>query len=385
MNFAQRPAVMKRLLRILKRMMIIFFLLIALLVIVTWFYMRQPQFGKAPSGDRLVRIEQSAHYKNGRFRNLVERPTLSEGHSMAGEIYKTLFGSYPKRSPVDSLPSFKTNLLQLPLEKDLIVWFGHSSVLLHAGGKRILVDPSFSGKASPLPWGLKAYKGSNIYSAADIPPIDYLLISHDHYDHLDYETILALKDKVKYVVCGLGVGAHLEYWGYAPGQIIEKDWYEKVAIDSNFVIFTESSHHESGRGFTRGKSLWMSYLIQTPDQKIYISGDGGYDARFKAIGKKYGPIDWAIMENGQYDKAWQSIHNLPEEVMQATLDLQAKNLITVHHSKFTLGKHAWDDPLAQIAELSTSKPYRLVTPMIGEVVQLKDSNQVFKQWWKGIQ
>lgn len=375
---------MKRLFRILKRITIILLALILVLVAVTFFYMRQPQFGQAPSGERLARIERSPHYKNGRFHNRVEKPTISPGYSIPGEIYKVLFKNYPRRAPVDPLPSIKTDLLKLPVDSNVIVWFGHSSVFIQINGKRILVDPTFSGKASPLPGSVKAYKGSNIYSADDMPAIDYLLISHDHYDHLDHETVVALKDKIKHVICGLGVGAHFEYWGYAPEQIIEKDWFEKVAVDSGFTIHIEPSHHESGRGFIRGKTLWLSFLVQAPDMKIYISGDGGYDKRFLETGKKFGPIDWAIMENGQYDKAWQSVHNLPEEVAQATIDLQAKHLLTVHHSKFTLGKHAWDEPLIKITALSKSRPYRLTTPMIGETVRLNDSTQVFTQWWKGL-
>ncbi|MNQ38345.1 metal-dependent hydrolase [compost metagenome] len=375
---------MKKALRILKKIMITLFLITIILAIATYLYLQQPQFGKAPIGERLTTIEKSSHYKNERFNNLVERPTISEGYSILGEIYKTVFKEYPKREPKDSLPSIKTDLKHIPLDSDALIWFGHSSVFMQLDGKRILVDPVFSGKASPLPWGVRAYKGSDIYTAADLPIVDYLFISHDHYDHLDYETIIALKDKVKHVVCGLGVGAHFEYWGYKPEQIIEKDWNEKIELEKNFTIFTETSHHDSGRGFTRGKTLWMSYLIKTPNFKIYVSGDGGYDNRFKEIGKKFGPIDWAVMECGQYDKAWQSVHNLPEEVMQATLDLGAKNMIPVHHSKFTLGKHSWDDPLKKITMLSKNKPYRLVTPMIGEQVYLDSKTQQFKNWWEGI-
>lgn len=357
---------------------------LALLAIVTFFYMQQPQFGKAPSGERLARIEKSVHYKNGRFRNLVEKPTISEGYSILGESYKTLFKSWPRRSPVDSLPSVKTNLHDLPADSNVMVWFGHSSVFIQLDGKTFLIDPVFSGKASPFPGSVKAYRGSDIYTAADMPEIDYLLISHDHYDHLDYETIVALKDKVKHVVCGLGVGAHFEYWGYQPEQLLEKDWDEKIAIAQDFTIFTASSHHDSGRGFARGQSLWMSYLIQSPSTKIYISGDGGADDRFAKLTKKHGAVDWAIMECGQYDKAWQSVHELPEEVVTATLALKAKNMMPVHHSKFTLGKHPWDEPLIKISELSASQPYHLATPMIGELVDLKQENQPFKQWWKGI-
>jgi L-ascorbate metabolism protein UlaG (beta-lactamase superfamily) len=123
-----------------------------------------------------------------------------------------------------------------------------------------------------------------------MPVIDYLLISHDHYDHLDYETVLALKNKVKHVICGLGTGAHFERWSYTPQQIIEKDWHETVTANDSVTIHTESTHHDSGRGFTRGKALWMSYLIQSPKTKIYISGDGGYDDRYASIGKNMGQL-----------------------------------------------------------------------------------------------
>lgn len=355
---------------------------IVLTTIFTFFYMRQAKFGKLPAGERLARIEKSAHYKDGSFRNLIEKPTLTAGHSILGELYKTLFIKYPNRSPVDSLPSVKTDLKKLPIDSNLIVWFGHSSFYMQLDGKRFLADPVFSGSASPIPGSVKAYKGSNIYTAEDMPEIDYLLISHDHYDHLDYKTILALKNKVKQVVCGLGVGAHFELWGYSPEQIIEKDWHEKVEVAPGYTIFTESTHHDGGRGFTRSKALWLSFLIQSPTMKVYYSGDGGYDNRFAEIGKKYGAIDWAIMECGQYNEAWQAVHELPQEVAQATVQLQAKNMLPVHHSKFTLANHAWNEPLNKITEFSNHKPYRLATPMIGEVVNLNAHAQVFTKWWE---
>jgi L-ascorbate metabolism protein UlaG (beta-lactamase superfamily) len=375
---------MTRFLRILKRIMLVILSIATILAIVIAIYLQQPQFGKSPSGARLERIKKSPNYKDGKFHNLIETPTLSEGHSILGELYKTVFKKYPRREPADSLPSVRTDLKAIPIDSNVMVWFGHSSVYIQLGGKRILVDPVFSGKASPLPASVKAYKGSNTYTADDIPAIDYLLISHDHYDHLDYETVLALKDKVKFVVCGLGVGADFEYWGYRPDQILEKDWNEKIESGSNFTIFTETSHHGSGRTFRQAGTLWMSYLIQSNDMKIYISGDGGYDNRFAEIGAKHGGVDWAIMECGQYDSAWHSVHNLPEEVVKATLGLQAKNLVPVHNSKFTLGKQPWDEPLKRITALSEKQPYRLVTPMIGEPVNLNSSIQVFRQWWAGI-
>jgi L-ascorbate metabolism protein UlaG (beta-lactamase superfamily) len=375
---------MRRFFKIIKNTFLSLLIIIAILAVVTFFHMRQPQFGAEPAGERLTRIEKSSHYKNGQFHNQIEKPTISEGYSIAGEIYSTLFKSHPRTSPVDHIPSIKTNLFNIPLDSNVLVWFGHSSCFIQLDGKRILIDPVFSERASPLPWGPKAYEGSNIYTAADIPTIDYLIISHDHYDHLDYQTVVALRDKVKHVICGLGVGAHFEYWGYPEEKLIEKDWNEQINIDSNYTIYTAPTHHESGRGLRSAKTLWMSYIIQSPSMKIYYSGDGGYDNHYAEAGKKFGPIDLAIIENGQYDKAWRSVHNLPEDVLQAAKDLKAKSVLPVHSSKFTLGKHPWDEPLIKISELTKANHIPLLTPMIGEIVYLDHRKQLFKQWWRGI-
>ncbi|MGG5207582.1 MBL fold metallo-hydrolase [Chryseobacterium sp. MIQD13] len=346
--------------------------------------MKQPQFGALPEGKRLEMVKKSPHYKNGKFRNFIEKPTISDGYSFTGEIWKALTKKYPHTEPVDVLPSIKTNLKTIPADRNVIVWFGHSSFFLQLDGVKILVDPIFSGNASPLPGSVKAYKGSDIYTAADMPEIDYMLLSHDHYDHLDYETVKALQPKVKHVICGLGAGAHYEKWGYSPQQIVEKDWGDKTQIKPGFAIYAESTHHDGGRNFTSSQALWLSFFIQSPTMNIYYSGDGGYTDRFKKIAEKYPSVDWAIMECGQYNKAWQSVHELPEEVALAATELKAKNLLPVHHSKFTLAKHPWDEPLKQITALSKAKPYRLATPMIGELVDLNDSSQVFKQWWKDV-
>ena len=375
---------MRRSLKVLKRVLIGLLSLFTLIAVVGFFYMRQAKFGKLPEGERLSRIEKSPNFKDGKFRNLIEKPVIAEGYSFFGEIYTSITTTYPRTEPKTALPSVKTNLKVISIDSNVIVWFGHSSFFLQIDGVKILVDPIFSGSASPIPGSVMAYKGTNIYSAADMPEIDYLLISHDHYDHLDYETMLTLQTKTKKVICGLGVGAHLAYWGYKPAQIVEKDWNEKVAVAPNFNIYTENTHHDGGRGLTSGKALWLSFLIQAPSMKIYYSGDGGYDERFERIGRKYGQIDWAIMECGQYNKAWQSVHELPEEVAKSTVQLNAKNLLPVHHSKFTLAKHPWDEPLIKLSEFSRNKPYRLATPLIGEVVHLNDGAQRFKEWWKEV-
>lgn len=375
---------MKTFLKIVKRTLIGILSLALIMIFITWFYMRKPQFGALPEGERLELIKKSPHYKDGKFRNLEEKPTITKGYSMLGEIWTSITKEFPHTEPLDVLPSVKTDLRSIPANENIIVWFGHSSFFLQLNGVKILVDPIFSGKASPLPWGVKAYKGSDIYTAADMPEIDYMLLSHDHYDHLDYETVTALQRKVKYVVCGLGAGAHYERWGYTKQQIIEKDWGEKVQVKPDLAIFAESTHHDGGRGFKSSQALWLSFFIQSPGMNVYYSGDGGYSNRFKQIAAKYPAIDWAIMECGQYNKAWQSVHELPEEVALAATELKAKNMLPVHHSKFTLARHPWNEPLERISALSQGKAYRLATPVIGEKVRLSDNTQQFKQWWKNV-
>ena len=346
--------------------------------------MKQAKFGAVPSGERLARIQKSPNYRDGKFHNLSETPTFAKGYSIASEVFKMMFKKYPRLSPLDKIPSVKTDLLHLPADTNVLVWFGHSSCFIKLDGKTFLLDPVFSGNASPLPGSLKSFAGTDVYTVSDFPEIDYVLISHDHYDHLDYETIVALKDKVKHMVCGLGVGAHFEAWGYAPEKIEEHDWHESVRLDSAISIFTEPSRHVSGRGLSPDNTLWISFIIKSKTKTLFYSGDGGYDKHFAAIGKKYGPIDLAILENGQYDSAWRYIHCLPTQVVQAAKDLNAKRFLPVHNSKFLLGRHEWDEPLRRTSMLSKEAGIPLVTPMIGQVVNLNDEKQKFSEWWRAV-
>ena len=364
--------------------MVTLLIIVSVLLVAIMLYMQQDKFGKSPSGARLERIKQSLNYKDGKFQNQSPTPTLAEGYNMFGVLYEAYFKNKPRHYPKDTIPSVKTDLLNLSLDKDVLVWFGHSSYFIQIDGKRILVDPVFSGNASPIPGTVRAFNGTDVYTVADLPEIDYLFISHDHYDHVDYETIIALKDKTKKVICGLGVGAHFEHWGYQSNTIIECDWNEKVELASGFTAFVEPARHFSGRGLVRNNTLWASYVLQTPTMKIYIGGDSGYDSHYTEIGKKHGPLDLAILDNGQYNQAWKYIHNLPEDVLKAAQELQAKRVFPIHSSKFALGSHDWDEPLAKITELNKAYNISLVTPMIGEPIRLKDNTQQFKQWWVGM-
>lgn len=363
--------------------MIAIALVIMIFFITACIYMQHPKFGKGPSGKRLERIEKSPNFSDGKFHNQSETPTFAEGHTFWGEVRKSLFGKFSDREPADNIPSVKTDLHRLSNDSTWVVWFGHSSCFIQIDGKKILVDPVFGKNASPIPWSVKAFDGTMTYTISDVPEIDYLLITHDHYDHLDYETVSALRDKVKTVVCGLGVGAHFEHWGYSENQIKEKDWSEKEIVSDSFSIHVEPARHKSGRGFRQNNTLWVSFLIKAKSASIFISGDGGYDRHFAEIGKKYKQVDLAIMESGQYDSAWQYVHMLPEEVMKAARDLNAKEILPVHHSKFVLARHPWYEPLEKITELGKQDSARAVlTPMIGQPVCVGSSPRYFKKWWR---
>jgi L-ascorbate metabolism protein UlaG (beta-lactamase superfamily) len=376
----------RRIFKILKRIFLTVLSIITILIIITFFYMKHPKFGASPSGERLTLIQQSPNYKNGKFVNINPTTELVDGATPFSLTMEYLFNKAKRRKPTDSIPSIKTDLLNLSIDKDVLVWFGHSSYFIQIDGMRILVDPVFSGNASPIPRTVKSFNGTDIFTVDDLPEIDYLFISHDHYDHIDYETILKLKTKTKKVICGLGVGAHFEYWGYKAENIIEKDWNEKIELENGFTVFTTPARHFSGRGFTKCNTLWMSYVLQTPSMKIYIGGDSGYDTHFAEIGNKFGPIDLAILENGQYNEKWRYIHMLPPDVLQAAKDLKAKKLFPVHSSKFVLANHSWDVPLVKITELNNNlkEPIPLATPSIGELLYLKNDKQVFTKWWENI-
>ncbi|GHT92642.1 MBL fold metallo-hydrolase [Alphaproteobacteria bacterium] len=352
-------------------------------------YLQLPMFGKLPDGERLARIEKSPNYKNGRFWNQREISTTTNRtdilRNRISTAFEFLFKNKSKRYPKKKLPSIRTDLKNLEPQEDVLVWFGHSSCFLLLDGKRILVDPLFSKISSPVLFFPEAFEGTNLYQAKDMPEIDYLVITHDHWDHLDYDTVLKLKTKTKKVVCGLGVGAHLEYWGFSKDQIIEMDWNENVFPDADFAIHCLPAHHFSGRGFVRNKSLWTSFLIKTKTFSVYIGGDSGYGSHYADIGNRFGPIDLVLLNSGQNDKNWQYIHMGADEVIRASRDLQAKMLLPVHICKICLAHHAWNEPLIELSHLIMGENFSLLTPVIGEKIRLRLPNQATSKWWKNLE
>ena len=367
--------------KIFKRTMITLFIIVAIIAVATFLFLQQTSFGKAPSGTRLERIEKSPQYKDGAFQNQSPTPTFTGGGTFFSVMVDFLFAKHERKSPDYDLPVVKRNLKLEPALKPEITWFGHSSYLLQINGLNILVDPVFSGRTSPVSYaGTKAFPGTNIYKADDMPRIDVLLITHDHYDHLDYETVMKLKDRVGVFVTSLGVGSHLEYWGIPADKIKELDWWESTAINAETKFTAAPARHFSGRGLVRNKTLWSSFILQVTGYSIYLGGDSGYDKHFAEIGRQYGPFDLVLLENGQYNATWANIHMMPEETAQAAVDLKAKVLLPVHWGKFALATHAWDESIQRVLKKSQELHVKIITPEIGEQVVL-DSILPNKHWW----
>jgi len=353
------------------------------IVLTVFLFMQRPEFGNPARGERLRRIQESPNFRDGSFQNQTFTPVFAEDVSKFEMIKNGIFKISKRKKPSEILPSKKTDLLHLDPQKNVLVWFGHSSYFMQIDGKKILVDPVFSGHASPFSFMVSSFAGSDIYTAEEMPDIDYLFITHDHWDHLDYQTVTKLMPKVGKVITGQGTGAHLERWGFNPDRIIEKDWNEQVILDSGFTATATPGRHFSGRGFKRNQSLWCSFVLRTPTKKIFMGGDSGYDAHFAKIGTEYGPFDLALLECGQYNKSWKYIHETPEEAVQAAIDLQAKTMMPVHWGKFALSLHAWDEPIQRVTKEAHKLNVPIIHPMVGEEVNL-DKFGTATDWWSGI-
>ncbi|WZL88643.1 MBL fold metallo-hydrolase [Salinimicrobium sp. 3283s] len=337
------------------------------------------RFGKTPTGHRLQRIKNSRHYREGSFKN-VEVTSVNPDDASMFTILKKMILRPSSVKPAGELPHLKTDLKNLDPEKPQLVWFGHSSYLLQINGYTVLVDPVFSGNASPFRFFGKAFEGADAFNAEDMPKIDLLIITHDHYDHLDYPSIKKLEPKIGRIVTSLGVGEHLENWGVKNGKIDELDWWESREIQTDVRVSATPSRHFSGRGIKRAQTLWSSFVLEIFGLKIFIGGDSGYDRSFKKIGEKHGPFDLALLECGQYGEYWPQIHMFPEQTVQAALDLQAKTVVPVHWGKFVLSYHPWNEPIQRFVTAAKKANLNFISPRNGEPV---DFTSVYQQeaWW----
>ncbi|NEU08371.1 MBL fold metallo-hydrolase [Flavihumibacter sp. R14] len=325
--------------------------------------------------DRLVN---SPNYNNGTFHNLADTPVMSPEASYF-KLVRDMLSRPSLVRPSGTLPSVKTDLKSLRSEVPVVVWFGHSSYLIHCRGINILVDPVFSGHASPLRFMVKAFPGSDVYTLADMPKIDMVFITHNHYDHLDKKTVKKMDGGVKFY-SSLGVGESLESFGIAADRITELDWWEETHISEDIHLTATPARHFSGRGIKRGGSLWCSFVLEIFGHKLYLGGDSGYGEHFKAIGSKFGPFDLAILDSGQYNTMWPLIHMMPEEAVQASIDLGAAVYMPVHWGKFALANHVWNEPAKRASKSALDLGVKITTPLIGEPV-IVGRDYPMKTWW----
>ncbi|MUH72227.1 hydrolase [Psychrosphaera haliotis] len=294
--------------------------------------------------------------------------------------------AYWRDNRTDATPKADIPVLPLSISdlnkttEDIAVRLGHSTVLLKIDGDFILLDPVFSERVFAVQWlGPKRFHQSPI-SIKELPPIKAVIISHDHYDHLDKNAIQALAEKTERFVTPLNVGKHLKDWGIDANKVTELNWWETTTIDQIKLTATPSQHF-SGRGlFDRDETLWASWVIQGWDSNIFFTGDSGYFAGFKEIGEKYGPFDLTLVETGAYNDLWADIHMLPEQSLQAHIDLKGKAMMPVHNGTFDLSLHNWFEPLEMITNLAIENDVRLITPKFGEIVSIKQPLPSEK-WW----
>ncbi len=333
-------------------------------------FLGQKSFGRLPQGERQERIVKSPNYNGKSFVNLDSTELMARKKSRF-RIFRELWmddKSGAVRIP-DSMEVVRTDLKSLPDDRDWLVWFGHSSYLMNLSGKKVLVDPIlYSG--SPVSFVNRMFPGTDVYKPKDFPDIDFLVISHDHWDHLDYEAVTELEPRVKKVVCGLGVGSHFEYWGYSTEKLVELDWWEGSDL-GDFRVTATPARHFSGRDLHQNKTLWASYVLQSPKRMVWIGGDTGYGSHFAKIGEKFPGIDLAIVENGQYNTDWAFVHTLPEYLGKVMMELGAERYLTVHHSRFCLSKHDYRDPIKNAKKAAEESGKPLLMPKMGEVLYLE--------------
>lgn len=357
----------------------VFVILLLVLGLTTWFVLNLPAFGQNPTKKQLLAYH-SSQLKAGSFANTLETAVMRPDASYWQLLRKQFSGD--KREPERALP-YQKGPWSAEDTSFHWVWFGHSTLLFQKNGLNLLLDPVFSERASPFQFaGSKSYAGTDVFGLGDLPAVDYVLITHDHYDHLDYLSIvqLAKRTQIRFIV-PLGVGSHLGRWGVAAERIQELDWWEEVQLPGNLRLVMTPARHFSGRGLTRNKTLWASYSFLWPDQKVYASGDSGYGPHFKEIGEKYGPFDLALLENGQYDADWPLIHMMPEECWQAGRDLQSAFIQPIHWGKFTLALHSWKEPVDRLLQAAGPADSVFLSPVAGQHNRL---NHDFprERWWR---
>lgn len=355
---------------------------VALLLLTAFLFLRLwPAFGgRASKEDRLDYANRADNYRNGIFYNEEDFQIMRETEGRSDEAASTK-GTKPEEELPVGIPNFDR---ELSADEVQVTWFGHSSLLLQMHGMNILIDPVFSERSSPVSFaGNKRFSHPPI-TVEELPHIDIVVISHDHYDHLDYHVIKALDEKTDYYIVPLGVENHLERWKIGENKIHNMAWWEEITIDGLRIGCTPARHY-SGRSLDdQFSTLWASWVFEDEYHRIFESGDSGYGKQYRQIHDRYGDFDFVLTDCSQYDVAWPDVHMFPEESIRAVQELGAKTAMPIHWGTFALANHAWDDPAERFVADGESSGLRIVTPMIGETFNLKEAENYMERWWRVI-
>jgi L-ascorbate metabolism protein UlaG (beta-lactamase superfamily) len=354
------------------------FVLIAMPLLVLGAISAWRGLGHGASGSRLARMRASPQWKNGAFEN----PQPLDNHFF--EMLSGMFHASAYTSPEGPLhfDSLDRALLSTPPQSGLrVTWLGHSTTLIEIDGSFVVTDPVWSENVSPVTWvGPTRYYPKQI-DMLDLPKIDAVLVSHDHYDHLDERTVVALGQRGTTFIVPLGVGAHLEYWGIPAAQIIEKDWWESTRVGALEIVCTPARHASGRAAWDKDATLWASYSLIGPKHRVFFSGDTGLFTAMRDIGEKYGPFDLTLIEVGQYHRAWPDWHIGPEQAVKAHTLLKGKVFMPMHWGLFTLAYHGWTEPVERAWAEAAAKQVRIVTPKPGEPFDPTTPTEPSSRWW----
>jgi L-ascorbate metabolism protein UlaG (beta-lactamase superfamily) len=356
---------MRRLRRILTTLLAV----AAVLAVLAWAVFQLPAFGRRATGARLARMEASPQFIGGRFENTPPQDT-DTAWLQTVRLYRQGFVRSPT-FPIPVVPIAPERLQQPPPPGVRAFWLGHATALVEIDGVRILTDPVLSDRVSPVPIGPTRFHAPPIPLAA-LTGIDAVVISHDHYDHLDMPTVRHLAGHGTHFYVGLGVGAHLERWGVPAAQIHELDWWDTAEVGGVRITCAPSRHY-SGRRAMDNSTLWSSWLLRGRDRAVYFSGDTGYGPHFAEIRRRLGAVDLTLMKVGAYGETWLDIHMDPESAVRAHQDLAARVLLPIHWATFDLSYHAWEEPIVRTLSAAAKAGVQVVTPRVGEPVELDHS------------
>jgi L-ascorbate metabolism protein UlaG (beta-lactamase superfamily) len=352
-------------------------------VIVFFFRYISLRFGGRVRGAHLHRIKASPNYRRGRFLQPVPTEIRVRDRKLFFRTIVEFMRNAPDRCPSTPIQTarFSTPLNQPPPSDLRVTWFGHSSTLIDIDGFTVLTDPVFGRRVSPTPFsGPKAFPYDPPFLVSQLPTVDVVLISHDHYDHLDFETIRYLKDSRSAFVTPLGVGAHLRRWRVAPERIRELDWGEQTLFDSLSIVAQPARHFSGRSGLDAMKTQFAAFVISGTRHRVFFSGDSGYFGGFEETGDRFGPFDITLLECGAYHRAWPDVHMMPEDTAKAHLALKGRLLVPIHWGKFNLSLHSWTDPVERLYAAADSLGIAVSTPRPGEYVTPNAYSQ--RRWWQ---